>query len=175
MRESQGGDQKAYNALLEKVQTLLTPFVINSLGKTSQNKDVANDIVQEALLAIHAKRDTFDPDRFFLPWMYAIARYKVIDYFRFRKSHAHLLSIETPGIWEQLSTPTPNQIAQSDTETLLKGLPMKQKKLLELVKLKGLSIQEASLETGFSTSDIKVSLHRGLKFLQRQIKERGEK
>lgn len=173
MRKAQSGDRQAYAVLLEKVQTLLRPYVINSLGKSPANVDVVGDIVQEAMLGIHAKRATFDPDRFFLPWMYAIARYKVIDYFRFRKAHAQNISLEAPGVWEQLSTRDTDQTANTDAHALLEDLPYKQKKLLTLVKLNGLSIQEASLKTGFSTSDIKVSLHRGLKLLQQKAKERG--
>jgi RNA polymerase sigma-70 factor (ECF subfamily) len=174
MRKTQAGDQEAYTALLTKVQTLLKPFIINALGKSPQ-MDIVNDLIQDSMLGIHAKRSTFDPDRFFLPWMYAIARYKIIDHFRLRKNHSQITSIEAPGVWEQLSITASDQTMKNDINKLLQDLPAKQKKLFELVKLEGLSIQEASLHTGFSTSDIKVSLHRGLTFLQRQIKERSKK
>jgi RNA polymerase sigma-70 factor (ECF subfamily) len=174
MRNAQGGDRASYHVLLEKVQVLVKSFVTHSLAKTGResNLDAANDIVQETLLGIHAKRHTYDPDRYFLPWMYAIARYKIIDYFRFRKTHAHTISLDIPGVLENIQTDDHNPTAAMDAGILLAVLPDKQQLLLKLVKLDGLSIYEASLKTGFSTSDVKVSLHRGLKTLQKKLKER---
>jgi RNA polymerase sigma-70 factor (ECF subfamily) len=42
------------------------------------------DLVQETLLAMHTRRDTYDPQRPFTAWAYAIARYKMIDRLRGR-------------------------------------------------------------------------------------------
>lgn len=176
MRKSQSGDRTAYTTLLEKVQTLLMSFVQNSLRKATRDADshVAQDIVQEALLGIHAKRDTYDPQQFFLPWMYAIARYKIIDYFRFQKTHARNISLDEPGTWEKIASPSQTPAAGLDAHDLLNALPKKQKNLLLLVKLQGHSIQEAAVKTGLTTSDVKVSLHRGIKFLKKQAQTRKD-
>ena len=53
----------------------------------------AEDIVQEALLAIHLKRHTWQPDLPVLPWVYAIARHKLVDAVR-RRDHRAEIGLE---------------------------------------------------------------------------------
>ena len=53
-----------------------------------------------------------------------------------------------------------------DAEALMRSLPQKQREVLELVKIQGLSVREASLRTGYSPSDIKVTVHRAIRSLQ---------
>jgi RNA polymerase sigma-70 factor (ECF subfamily) len=50
---------------------------------------------------------------------------------------------------------------------LLDKLPEKQKTAIRLVKLEDRSIKEAAAQTGLTESDIKISIHRGLKTLMR--------
>jgi len=54
---------------------------------------------------------------------------------------------------------------------LLQALPEPQRQAIELTKLEGLSIAEASTRTGLSESSIKVLVHRGLKRLSKLVKE----
>ena len=83
MRLAQQGDSAAYQGLLRRLKSMAESFVRNTLGrKASWALSATEDIVQEILLGVHAKRHTYDPDRAFLPWFYAIARYKIIDHLR---------------------------------------------------------------------------------------------
>src|SRR5258708_5028516 len=80
MRKAQKGDAEAYQALLRRVKTMLESYVRNSLNRQGRGAaGAADDIIQEVLLGFHAKRHTYDPSQRFLPWFYAIARYKTID------------------------------------------------------------------------------------------------
>jgi hypothetical protein len=56
-----------------------------------------------------------------------------------------------------------------DIACLLTTLPDKQRVATELVKLKELSNAKASNQTGWSASDIKISIRRGLKALMRLV------
>ena len=160
---------------------MLQSFVKNSLVRMGQGgSPVGDDIIQEVLLAIHAKRDTYDPAQYFLPWMYAIGRYKLIDHLRSMKHLSKTGSLEANEAavdWEAFKrSSTPQSEAEWDSEQLLSQLPQKQRDLLKMVKLEGLSIQEAALRTGFSPSDVKVSIHRAIKSLQKKLNiNRGDK
>jgi len=129
------------------------------------------DVLQEILLAVHTKRHTYDPERFFLPWMYAMARYKVIDHLRKNKVSLRatislddeLENIETLMVFEST--------ADLDIEALCETLPEKQRNVLKLVKIEGLSVEEAAKRTGYSASDIKVTVHRAIKALQEKVSE----
>src|SRR5580704_999108 len=77
MIAAQAGDGAAQTRLLTALAGRLRAFYARRLG----SGDV-EDLVQEALLAIHVKRATFDPRFDFTPWAFAIARYKLVDHFR---------------------------------------------------------------------------------------------
>ncbi|TAF12676.1 MAG: sigma-70 family RNA polymerase sigma factor [Alphaproteobacteria bacterium] len=116
------------------------------------------DAVQETLLAIHAKRHTWQPDRPFGPWLAGIARYKWVDRLRAAGRHA---ADELP---ETLATPDHESAVTSATALtgLMATLKPAQADVIRLVKLDGLSIEEAAQLTGQSVSLVKVNIHRGL-------------
>jgi RNA polymerase sigma-70 factor, ECF subfamily len=174
MRQSQQGDAQSYRQLLLRVSEMLTPFVRRSLsGFGLTAGDSHEDVMQEILMAIHAKRHTFDPNQYFLAWMYAIARYKIVDHLR--KSQRHLkFTVSFEDELENLEAITMHTIStgsEMDVATLIESLPPKQREILKLVKLQGLSVAETATQTGFSPSDIKVNVHRALKSLQRKIRD----
>jgi RNA polymerase sigma-70 factor (ECF subfamily) len=95
----------------------------------------------------------------------AIARHKLIDLWRRRgrreARHAVLDDVpegELPSVAEELPV-------QRDLETLLGALPQAQRKAIEMTKLEGLTMAEASARSGASVSALKVQVHRGLKRL----------
>lgn len=172
MVAAQRGDSLSYSRLLKRVREILTKYIRNSFRRFRIHGDEAvEDVLQEVLLAIHQKRETYNPDQFFLPWMYAIARYKMIDYLRRSKvSLRHTVSLddEMENVEALMSLETDNHL---DTEALISQLPEKQKEVLQLVKIEGLSMEEAAKKTGYSVSDVKVTVHRAIKSLQEKVKE----
>jgi len=171
MRNSQSGDVESYRRLLMRIRTMLQRYTENSFARFGLGASGGQeDVLQDILLAIHLKRHTYDPGQFFLPWLYAVARYKVIDYLR--KNKVGLKStVSLDDELENVETLMPlNMGADLDIETLFESLPEKQRVVLTLVKIEGLSIEEAAKRTGFSSSDIKVTVHRAIKSLQNSVK-----
>ncbi len=154
---------------------ILTAYFKRSLGRYGErDSPQVADLVQETLLAIHEKRATFDPNELFGPWMFAIARYKTIDYFR---KHTR----EKPAAeWEPLEATlitddSSGEFAtHEDLETLLSVLPEKQKALLRKLKLEGKSVKEVSAEFGMSETALKVNVHRAMKTLKLRLREEME-
>lgn len=176
MRKAQDGDSASYTLLLTKVQIMLIGFVDNSFARLGlKSFGGQEDVIQEVLLAIHSKRASFDESQFFLPWMYAIARYKVIDYFRRNKKNVYSsvslsLEAEEEMIAFDIAVMTEFGV-QYDLDKLCQMLPAKQRDILVMMKIEGLSIQEVVEKTGYKSSDIKVNVHRALKFLQEKMQE----
>ena len=130
----------------------------------------AEDVVQECLLALHLKGHTYDADQPFAPWLYAVARYKLIDALRRRQPGRELsldLLAETHEFADGNESTEPQ--AGADLAVLLAQLPEKQRQPIELVKLQGRSVVEAAAATGLSVSAVKVGIHRGLKALARRM------
>jgi RNA polymerase sigma-70 factor (ECF subfamily) len=68
--------------LLEALAQVLRAFVRGALARYGAGVEEAEDVVQETLLAVHLKRDTWDEQKPLLPWVQAIARNKLVDSLR---------------------------------------------------------------------------------------------
>ena len=80
------GDQAATRAFLTEAAALLRAFFRARLrGRT----DDAEDLVQETLVALHTRRESYDPNYPLTAWLYAIARYRLIDFLRRAKHRNH--------------------------------------------------------------------------------------
>ncbi|GBF58478.1 ECF RNA polymerase sigma factor SigR [Candidatus Phycosocius bacilliformis] len=164
MLGAQAGDPVATRQLLDGLAPRLRAFFRN---KGARPED-AEDLVQETLIAIYTKRSMFDPEQRLLAWVYAIARYRMID--RWRRIGNRGLDLPIEDFEHALAAEeTEAGDPKSDVAKLLQDLPEKQRVAIELVKLKELSIAEAAAQTGWSPSDIKISIHRGLKALMRLV------
>jgi RNA polymerase sigma-70 factor (ECF subfamily) len=162
MLKGLAGDQAAHRAFLTEAAALLRAYFRNRLRGQAED---AEDLVQETLVALHTRRDSYDPNYPLTAWMYAIARYRLIDHLR-RQRHRNHASLD--GLDVADSDPEYEASdARRDVTVLLEKLPEKQRTAIRLVKLEEKSVREASSLTGLSESDIKISVHRGLKTLMR--------
>jgi len=156
------GDEAAHRAFLTEAAALLRAYFRNRLRGRAED---AEDLVQETLVALHTRRDTYDPDYPLTAWLYAIARYRLIDFLRRAKHRAHS-SLDGIDVGE-VDPDYAASDARRDVAVLLDKLPEKQRTAIRMVKLEEKSVREAADATGLSESDIKISIHRGLKTLMR--------
>lgn len=171
---AQGGDATAYVGFLHA----LTPFLRAFLRRRLQRwPDDVEDLVQETLLAVHAKRHTYDPRQPATAWLYAIARYKLVDLLRARSAREALHEpLDDDGSTLLTESEPAAAEAQRDLRVLLARLPDKQRLPIEFVKIEGLSVVEAARRSGLSESAVKVGVHRGLKALAAFIRrERNDR
>jgi len=169
-----GGDTAAYKSLLERLSSQLRAYFKGQLGRFNRGPVEAEDLVQEALMAIHTRRHTYDPSQPLTPWVYAIARYKFVDYLRRTKASIRDVPIEDA---EETTVPDDRAQVESslDLEKLMARLSPRARQAIQYVKLDGLSVSEAAARCGMSESNVKVSVHRGLRALALQIsKERAD-
>ncbi len=159
MVRSLKGDGAAYAELLRKLQGHLRAYFARRIGRAAE----AEDLLQETLIAMHTRRATYDAARPFTAWVYAIARYKLIDFYRHTKRRAED-PLDDP---DMLFTSSDAQAAEAhlDVERLLHRLPERTRRLIRDVKIEGLSTAEAAARHSMSESAVKVGVHRGLKTL----------
>jgi RNA polymerase sigma-70 factor (ECF subfamily) len=171
MIQAQDGNAEVYKDLLNAMRALLKVYtgrILRRMGKYENS--LVEDLVQDVLIAIHEKRHTYDGTRPFLPWMFAIARYKVIDYGRREKRKPAQVALEE--VEEALGSPIFEEAGSAaDLAVALSKLNGKSRRILELVKVEGLSVAEAATQTKMSESAIKVAVHRAIKSLRSQFKE----
>ncbi len=165
MAAAQGGDAAAYRRLLSGIQPWLSRYYARRLPP-----GIVEDAVQDALVAIHTKRHTYDPARPFGPWLSAVARHKWIDRLRsMGRNQTDMLNEDIAVQDHESAITSANVLAR-----LLGGLKPAQAEAIRLVKLQGFSIEEASSLTGQSESLVKVNIHRGLARLSREIQGSGD-
>jgi RNA polymerase sigma-70 factor (ECF subfamily) len=158
------GEAAAYRALLDRLSRHLRAYYKNKLARIGRSATEAEDLVQDALVAIHTRRHTYDLGQPFTPWVHAIARYKLIDHLRHTKASMADVPIEDAG--EVMAQDDHAGVESAlDLNRLLARLPDKMRRAIRCVKLEGLSVTEAAARCGMSESAVKVSIHRGLKAL----------
>jgi len=162
-------DAAAHRALLERLSGQLRAYFNGQLNRIGRGPVEAEDLVQEALIAIHTNRHTYDRSQLFTPWVYAIARYKFLDYLRRTRTSASDVPIDDAS---EMQAHNDNSRVESslDLNKLLAEIPPKARQAIQYVKLDGLSVSEAAARSGMSESAVKVSVHRGLKALARLIR-----
>jgi RNA polymerase sigma-70 factor (ECF subfamily) len=164
MLASLDGDAASHRALLDRLSRRLRAYYKGKLARFGRGAAEAEDLVQEAILAIHFKRHTYDPTEPLTPWVHAIARYKLIDFLRRTRRSISDVPIEQA---DAIMAHDDNVAAEStyDVRRLMERLPKNMRCAIEAVKLDGLSIAEAAQRCGISEPGVKVSIHRGLKAL----------
>src|SRR5260370_40521415 len=76
------GDAHAHKALLTRLSVHLRAYFKTPLARTGRGPADAEDLVQETLIALHTRRHTYDRSQPLTPWVYAIARYRLVDFLR---------------------------------------------------------------------------------------------
>ncbi len=165
MMAAQSGNAALYRRLLGEVSLWLHRYYVRRLPAA-----MVDDAVQEVLLALHEKRHTYDPAQPFAPWLAAIARYKWIDRLRAMKA------APTQALSDALMVTDHGDAVQDarSLEMLLARLKPAQAEVIRLVKLQGLSLEEAASRSGQSVALVKVNIHRGLGRLSAFVQDQAD-
>jgi RNA polymerase sigma-70 factor (ECF subfamily) len=155
------GDDNAYYEFLLTLSGYLRGFFRKRM---QANLDQVEDLVQEVLLAIHVKRHTYNKELPISAWIHAISKYKYIDFLRRRRSFVEFDLFDDSS---ELFGQSDNTAFESkrDINKLLLSLPDALRIPIQLTKLDGYSVKEASKIASISESAIKIGVHRGLKKL----------
>lgn len=163
LRAAIDGDEKAYGEFLRRVACLVRGF---ARRKAVKGRIDPEDIVQETLLAIHMKRHTWREDAPVTPWLYAIARYKLIDAFR---RQGRRVEIDIDEISDAIAEPQPESAREWEIDRALEGLAPGQRSVVAAVSVDGRSISETARNLSMSETAVRVALHRGLTAIARRF------
>lgn len=164
MAEAQRGDQNQYQTLLESLGKAIEQYVRAHFG----NIDFLEDCVQECLLAVHLGRHTYNPQRPFRPWLFAVVRNKVVDLLRKRRPDQ--IHGEEGGEWNYPESGTRAE-AYVQREDIFKQLSPPYREALILTKVVGLTAQEAAKHCGVTLPAMKVRVFRALASLRQQLQD----
>jgi RNA polymerase sigma-70 factor (ECF subfamily) len=168
MRAGNAGDGDSYRRLLLLLTPVLRANARRGLAPAGMADTDAEDVVQETLLAIHLKRQSWDEEAPFGPWLRAIARHKMIDALRRR---GRRITLPVDDFSEILADggAEPDMLA-ADVGRHLEFLPPGQRTIVQAIAIDGASIADAAARFSMTTGAVRVALHRGLSALARKFR-----
>ncbi len=173
VRAAQDGDNVAYARLLSEILPMPRRVVANKWPSAPDVEDVA----QEILLSVHSVRHTYDPGRPCMPWLMTITTRRVFDAARRRTTRsANETTVDVmPETFLGDGAKTEQEISddQATIRRAMAQLPGGQREAMELMKLQGLSLHEASAVTGKSVASLKVSVHRAIKTMREMLERKS--
>jgi RNA polymerase sigma-70 factor (ECF subfamily) len=155
------GDDRAYARFLAAVTQTLRG-IVRARG-AGLGEATCEDVLQEVLLAIHLKRHTWAPDAPVRPWLYAIARYKVVDAFRARGRRIDLPIEDFAEVLQAAPGPDPTEAA--DMDKMIGMLDGRSATIVRKIGLEGASVADTGRALDMSDGAVRVALHRALKTL----------
>jgi RNA polymerase sigma-70 factor (ECF subfamily) len=168
MRSANAGDGVAYHRLLKSIAPVLRAGARRGLVRAGQPANQAEDIVQDILLAVHLKRNTWDASAPFAPWLFAIARNKLIDALRRR---GRRVFVDIDDFAETIASEPPTEtLPAAEVATHLAGLPPRQRDVLQSIAVDSASIKETASRLSMTEGAVRVALHRGLSSLAMKLR-----
>lgn len=166
MRQSLAGDQIAYAALLQETSRLLRPFLSKRLNQSGE----VDDVLQEILISIHKARHTYDGNRPYLPWMYAIARFRLQDHLRSHYADQLHHAVDLSDLEENLhENVTEYSFSYESISGEVQKLPPKQATILQMMHQEGFTAKQVAEKIGMKESAVKVAAHRAYKVLRSRL------
>lgn len=168
MRGERRGDAVAYGRLLHELAEVLRKLIRGRLARLGLGIEETEDVVQEVLIGLHNKRHTWDVTRPFLPWLYAVTRYKVADAARRLRREAHYIRDISDDEWTSLFEASEEDEMERnmiDLEGHLSRLPASQREVVRAWAIDGSSVRATAEKLGTSEGTVRVTLHRALRRL----------
>jgi len=165
MARGQDGDQRSYRLLLQGI----TPYLRSLAHRFGLGGPDLEDAVQDVLMTLHSIRHTYDPDRPFGPWLTAVARHRLLDRLRrrVRQSGRETELTEFHETFAAVETNHPELAGEAGRlHAAIAELPEGQRRAVEMLKLKEMSLKEAAKLSGQSETALKVAVHRAIKRLR---------
>lgn len=174
MERYQRGDRQAFDALT----ALLGPSLFRFFAHTARDRSCADDLYQETWLKVHHARHTYRPPEPVLPWLFGIARHVGADHHRKFARHTRRVDAVQQAATSLSSSATATghrEGARTEAAQLLErameGLPENQREALVLLKVEGMSVEEAAKVAGTSPGALKVRAHRAYNRIRDRVRE----
>jgi RNA polymerase sigma-70 factor (ECF subfamily) len=166
MAKIQVGDQEAYRQFLNEIG----PLLFNYVRRRVFNPEMVPDVYQEVLLTLHKARFTYEPSRPLGPWLFTVARNSILDALGKNRKFAER-EVPTETLPESSASEMDGSLGD-ELHQALNSLSPIHRDAVELLKLRGLSLEEAALELKISVAALKVRAHRGYEQLRKLLVEK---
>jgi RNA polymerase sigma-70 factor, ECF subfamily len=160
------GERYAVEVLLRRIRPLVVRYCRSRVGGQEKSFASADDVAQEVCLAVLTALPSYrDQGRPFIAFVYGIAAHKVADSYRSSARNRDDPVPEVPDAQDLADGPEA-QVMQGEfagwMTKLLDTLPEKQREILRLRVVVGLSAEETAEAVGSTPGAVRVAQHRAL-------------
>ena len=160
------GDPAAFDALVGRYMRRAFAVAYRLLG----NREDAEDLVQDAFVAVLQKIDTFERGRGFSPWFFRILVNRGLNA---RKARALRTTDEIPAAVAAAGFSPERQAEQTELRDRLRGalatLPERQRVIVELFELEGFGSTEIAEILEIADGTVRWHLHEARKALRQAL------
>jgi len=170
-----GGDRGAVERVIAIIRPLVVRYCRARLGRVDRASVSADDVAQEVCVAVLTALPGYRVQgRPFLAFVYGIASHKVIDAHRSATRNRAEPVPEVPDAVESADGPEQRALRgelSDEMARLLDQLPDKQREILLLRVVVGLSAEETAEAVGSTPGAVRVAQHRALARLRKSMPE----
>ena len=168
-----GGDRWAIARLLESIQPLVVRYCRARVNARASSHASADDVAQEVCLAVITALPSYrDQGRPFLAFVYGIAAHKVADAHRSaarNKAEPVAQLPESPELRDGPEQCAVNRELSRRMADLMSLLPERQREILVLRVVAGLSAEQTADAIGSTPGAVRVAQHRALNRLRAEL------
>ncbi|ALG11665.1 sigma-70 family RNA polymerase sigma factor [Kibdelosporangium phytohabitans] len=167
------GDPEAVGRLLTTIRPMVVRYCRARVGRGERSYTSADDIAQEACLAVLTALPRYEfQGRPFLAFVYGITAHKVADAHRAVARNREQPVADIPDSQEVEASPM-QHVLQGESarqiNDILGSLPERQRDILVLRIIVGLSAEETAAAVGSTAGAVRVAQHRALTRLRRTV------
>lgn len=165
-RRVQGGDAGAFDVIVRRHMQRAFGVAMRLLDQ----REDAEDLVQDAFIASLEKIDTFDADREFAPWFYRILVNRCLNArkSRSRRSMQEIPDTAVSGVASPLLETERSEL-RTHLKRALEVLPERQRTIVTLFDVEGFSSPEVAEILGISDGTVRWHLHQARQVLRGEL------
>lgn len=152
------GDTSSYNRFLQGITPIMRRVACKKLSAAD-----AEDTLQEILISIHRARHTYDGERPIMPWLMAIAQFRINDALRKAYAGSNRISVNIDDLSEILADVTEPPTENESLDEMLQNVPERERRILTMMHAEGYTAKETGKHLGMNESAVKVAAHRAMK------------
>jgi len=161
VKQALKGKKSAWVALVKRYEKNLYNYTLRMVSNPAD----AMDLMQDVFVAVFRNLSTFRGDSPFKGWMFKIAHYRCIEFYR-RKRPTQSLD-DHPEQFDEASDECPEYLAVSGQQAnalhkALQTLPVNQKLVVELKFFQHCTFDDIAKQLGISVNTVKSRLYSGL-------------
>ncbi len=168
LRRVAAGDREAFHAFYARYGARVMAMVRRQVGARQLAEELVQDVFVAAWLGAHGYREEMgDPER----WLFGITRHKLQDHWRRLRGLVRTVGVHAEQV--RLETRTPDPDLPLAIEEALSGLPVEQRRVLDLIYQGGLTFAETACALRVPQGTVKSRVHAALLTLRESFSQPG--